>query len=77
MQEVKTPHFHVVETHGSFRNEIGEMTEMQVYAHVRTRGGCGMVEAEAVLAELSEKGATAVGFRDSLGTETRIDIRRI
>ncbi|MGB2590952.1 MAG: hypothetical protein WA853_17835 [Candidatus Acidiferrum sp.] len=69
--------FSVVQTSGGIRNEIGEMSEMQVYAHVRTRLGNDMDAAENVLIELEEKGAATVLFNDSFGAHNRIEIRRI
>ena len=68
--------FNVVQTSGGIRNEIGEMSEMQVYSHVRTRLGNDMDAAENVLIELEEKGAATVLFNDGLGRENRLDIRR-
>ena len=67
--------FYVVQTQGSFRNEIGEMTETKVYAHVRTRLGNDMSAAEAVLSELEEKSTATVRFSSSLGVETTLEIR--
>lgn len=69
--------FYVVQTEGSFRNELGEMTETQVYAHVRTRLGNDMAAAETVLSELEEKGTATVRFIGSLGVETTMEIRRL
>jgi len=69
--------FNVVQTSGSFRNEIGVMSETEVYAHVRTRLGDDGSVAENALAELAEKGAATVQFKDGLGMETFIEIRRI
>jgi nicotinic acid phosphoribosyltransferase len=69
--------FYVFQTQGSFRNEIGEMTESQVYAHVRTRLGNDMSAAEAVLSELEEKGTATVRLISSLGVETTLEIRRL
>ena len=69
--------FNVVQTSGEFRNEIGEMNETQVYAHVRTRVGDDVEAAEAAFRELEEKGAATVRYKNSLGVETRIEIRRL
>ena len=77
MQNLEEQNFYVVQTQGLFRNEIGEMSEMALYAHVRTRLGNGMDIAEAVLTELENKGTATVRFNDSLGVATHIDIRRI
>jgi hypothetical protein len=77
MQRVEEQNFYVVQTQGSFRNEIGEMTEMALYAHVRTRLGNDMATAEAVLGELEEKGAATIRFIDSLGVATTLEIRQL
>ena len=66
--------FYVVQTQGSFRNEIGEMTETELYGHLGTRLG-GEAAAAAVLRELQEKGGVAVRrFTDSTGLENTIEI---
>lgn len=69
--------FNVVQTSRGFRNEIGEMSETEVYAHVRTRLGDHGNVAENALAELAEWGLATVQFKDGLGMETLIEIRRI
>lgn len=58
--------FWVVQTAGSFRNEIGEMSEMEVYAHVRMRLGNDMTAAERVLGELEEKGTATARFKGTI-----------
>lgn len=77
MEKIGDDKFHVVQTSGSFRNEIGEMTEMQVYAHVRTRLDDDTEAAEQVIRELEETGEAEARFNDSFGHESRIDIRRV
>jgi hypothetical protein len=69
--------FNVVQTSGGIRNEIGEMSEMQVYAHVRTRLGDDAEAAEKAIRELEDRGAATVRFIGSLGVETTMEIRRI
>lgn len=65
--------FYVIQTQGSFRNEIGEMTETEVYGHVGTRLG-SEAAAAAVIRELEEKGAAIARFVDSTGLENAIEI---
>ena len=69
--------FQVVQTSGNSRNVIGEMTAMQVYAHVRVRLGNDLAAAEAVIAELEESGTAMARFNDSFGVETCIEIRSL
>ena len=77
MENITDQEFQVVQTVDSFRNEVGEMSEMQVYAHVRTRLGGDMEAAENVLRELEDTGKASARFSDSFGREIRIDIRRV
>jgi len=77
MENVAERNFYLTQTEGSFRNEIGEMSEMDVYAHVRTRLGDDAVAAEDALRELGRTGAATVQFNNSLGKKSRMDIRRI
>jgi hypothetical protein len=77
MESVEEQNFYVVQTQGSFRNVIGEMTGMAVYAHVRTRLGNDMAAAETVLSDLEQNGTATVRFSDSLAVESRIEIRWI
>jgi len=77
MENITDQNFQVVQTADSFRNEVGEMSEMQVYAHVRTRLGDDMEAAENVLRELEDTGRASARFNDSFGREIRIDIRRV
>jgi hypothetical protein len=77
MESVDERNFYVVQTQGSFRNEIGEMTETALYGHLGTRLGNDLNAVEVVLRELHEKGAAKVRFTASLGSETTIEIRRI
>jgi hypothetical protein len=77
MENITDQKFQVVQTADSFRNEVGEMSEMQVYAHVRTRLGDDMEAAENVLRELEDTGRASARFNDSFGKEIRIDIRRV
>jgi len=76
MNAIEEQSFCVVQIEASFRNEIGEMTGLEVYAHVRTRLGGDAEAAETVLRDLKEKGEAMVGFKNSLGRETVIEIRR-
>jgi len=77
MENITGQKFQVVQTWGALRNDIGEMSEMQVYAHVRTRLGDDMEAAESVLRDLEETGKATARFMDSFGRESRIDIRRV
>src|SRR5437016_221164 len=65
--------FYVVQMQGSFRNEIGEMTESELYGHLGTRLG-SEAAAAAVLRELQEKGVAVRRFTDSTGLENIIEI---
>jgi hypothetical protein len=69
--------FYVVQTQGPYRYEIGKMTEMTLYAHIRTRLGNDAATAEAALRELEEKGTATVRFSGPLGVETVIEVREI
>jgi hypothetical protein len=77
METVAEQKFYVVQTQGSFRNEIGEMTETALYGHLGTRLGSDLGAVESVLRELQDKGRAKVRFTPSLGPETAIEIRRI
>jgi hypothetical protein len=77
MESIAEHKFQVVQTAGSFRNDIGEMSEMEVYAHVRTRLGDDMEAAENVLCELEETGRATARFNDAFGRDNSIDIRRV
>src|SRR6266404_2915466 len=77
MERVEGQNFYVVLKQGPFRNEIGEMTAMAVYAYVRTRLGNDMAAAETVLSELEQKGMATARFTDSFGVGNTIEIRRI
>jgi hypothetical protein len=77
MQTIEERNFYVVQMQGPYRNEIGKMTEMTLYAHVRTRLGNDMAAAEAVIRELEEKGTATVHFTNSLGPETMVEIQRL
>ena len=70
---MSSANFYVVQTQGSFRNEIGEMTETELYGHLGTRLG-GEAVAAAVLRELQEKGVAVRRFTDSTGLENTIEI---
>jgi hypothetical protein len=76
MESVNERNFYVVQTQGSFRNEIGEMTEAELYGHVGTRLR-SEAAAAAVLCELQEKGVAVVRFADSMGLENAMEIRQI
>jgi hypothetical protein len=71
---MSTANFYVVQTQGSFRNEIGEMTETELYGYVGTRLG-SEAAAAAVLRELQDKGAAIARFTDSTAIENTIEIR--
>jgi len=57
-------------------NDLGEMTETEMYGYVRTRLG-SMDAAEAVLQELEEKGEAITYFQPLLGPKIRVEIQRI
>jgi hypothetical protein len=69
--------FYAVQTQGSFRNEIGEMTETALYGHLGTLLGNDLGAVEDVIRELEDKGAAIVRFTYSLSPETTMEIRRI
>jgi len=58
-------------------NDLGEMTETEVYGYVRTRSGNNMNTAETVLHDLEEKGAATFYFESPLGPKIRVEIQRI
>jgi len=70
---MSTANFYVIQTQGSFRNEIGEMTETEVYGYVGTRLG-SEAAAAAMIRELEEKGVAKAGFTNSTGLENTIEI---
>jgi len=70
---MSTANFYVIQTQGSFRNEIGEMTETELYGHLGTRLG-SEAAAAAVIRELEEKGVATARFTDSTGLENTIEI---
>ena len=70
---MSTPNFYVVQTQGTLRSEIGEMTETELYGHLGTRLG-SEAAAAAVLRELQEKGVAVRRFTDSMGLENTIEI---
>ncbi len=57
-------------------NDLGEMTETEMYGYVRTRLG-SMDEAEAVLRELKKKGTATIYFDSPLNPKIRVEIRRV
>lgn len=57
-------------------NDLGEMTETEMYGYVRTRLG-SMDAAEAVLRELEEKGTVITYFHSPLGPKNQFEIRRV
>jgi hypothetical protein len=70
---MNTPKYYVVQTQGTFRNEIGEMTETELYGHLGIRLGSEAAGA-AVIRELQEKGVAVRRFTDSTGHEIAIEI---
>jgi hypothetical protein len=77
MGSIALRNFYVTQTEGNLRNEIGEMSETEVYAHVRTRLGDDAEAAESALRELERVGWATVYFSNSLGTKSCMDIWRI
>jgi len=71
--KMSTANFYVIQTQGSFRNEIGEMIETELYGHLGTRLGSEPAAA-GVIRELAEKGVATTGFIDSTGLENTIEI---
>lgn len=57
-------------------DDLGEMTETELYGYLRSRTGLGGSEAEAVLSELGQKGSATVHFDGPLGLKSRLEIRR-
>lgn len=70
---MSTANFYVVQKQGTFRNEIGEMTETELYGHLGTRLG-SEAAAAVVLRELQEKGVAVRRFTDSTGLENTMEI---
>jgi hypothetical protein len=63
---------------GAIPNELGEMSEMQLIAHLMARRiSDDLVEAQRQADEAGKKGTLALHYRDGLGTECRLDIRLI
>ena len=75
MVEPKQNTYRVLLHDGPLTNDLGEMTETEMYGYVRTK--VGMEGAEDLLAVLEKKGETTIYFEQSLGPQTRVEIRRI
>lgn len=67
--------YHLILHEWSAPNDLGTMTEMEVYGYVRTRLHGDEDAADAVLRELEEKGEATVQFETSLG-KARLEIHR-
>jgi hypothetical protein len=76
MTELGEDRYRVVLHEGAAPNELGEMTETEMYGYVRTRLG-SMDAAEAVLRELNEKGTATTYFDSPLGPRIRVEIWRV
>jgi hypothetical protein len=71
------PNFRVHQTINSCPYPLEDMTETEVYAHVRTRLSYGVEAAEAMLRRLREKGKTTERGTDSVGVETIIEVQAV
>ena len=67
------PTYHVAQTQHGFRNELGEMTEMALYAHLQVRLGLDMAEAEGVIADLEKHSTATINSPDG---EIQLEVRR-
>jgi hypothetical protein len=77
MDIIEQRKFSVVQTQDGFRNKLGEMTETEVYAHVRTRLGYDANAAEVALNELEQRGVFKARFAESSRGEFTMEIRRL
>jgi len=68
------PKFHVVQTQRGFRNELGEMREMALYAHLQVRLGLEMAQAEGVISDLEKNSTATINSSDG---QIQLEVRRI
>ncbi len=61
--------------HSAPPNDLGEMTEIELYGYLRVK--IDEDTAKAVLFELETKGASAVEFEGSLGLKARVEIHPV
>jgi hypothetical protein len=66
--------FHVVQIQPGFRNELGEMTEMELYAHLQVRLGFDMNRAEDILSELEKKSSVTIYSEDG---QIRLEVQHV
>ena len=76
MTEPEQNRYRVVLQERPAPNDLGEMTETEMYGYVGTRLG-SMDAAEAVLRELKKKGKATTYFDSPLGPKIRVEIRRV
>ena len=75
MSEPEQERYSVVLQERPAPNDLGEMTETEMYGYVRERSG--MDAAEAVLQEVKKEGAAITSFDSALGARIRVEIRRV
>lgn len=57
--------FHVVQKQNNFPNDLGEMTETELYAHLQVRLGFDVNRAEDILSELDKKSSVTIYSEDA------------
>lgn len=68
------PRYQVVQTEDGFRNELDNMTETGLYAHLKVRLGLDMEQAESVLANLQKNLSLTLYSTDG---RIRLDVKRL
>lgn len=66
--------FHVVQTDRGFRNDLGEMTEMQLFAHIRVRLGLDINRANDFMSEVEKNASVTL---QSENGQIRLEVHRI
>jgi len=56
-------------------NDLGEMTERELYGYLG--GRLGEAATESLRSKLEKRGAATAGFKALLGLKFRVDIRRL
>jgi hypothetical protein len=66
--------FHVVQSQHGFRNDLGEMTETALFAHVQVRLGLDLIRANDFMSELEKNASVTLYSEDG---QIRLEVQRI
>ena len=66
--------FYVVQSQHGFRNDLGEMTETALYAHLQVRLGYDMNRANDFMSELEKNASVTLYSKDG---QIRLEVQRI